>query len=110
MSAAFFDELEAEIRDKNGTWVQVRKRNETFDHLRMQRALMLRLGVFRVDDWDKVPMWFAPVAQNTMAITKEDRREVQANTTTPSNPGELKRPYPAPARRKRPRRSSVAAL
>ena len=110
VSAAFFDELEAEIRDKNGTWVQVRKRNETFDHLRMQRALMLRLGVFRVDDWDKVPMWFAPVAQNTMAITKEDRREVQANTTTPSNPGELKRPYPAPARRKRPRRSSVAAL
>lgn len=112
VSSAFFDELEAEIRNKNGTWEQMRKRNETFDHLRMQRALMLRLGVFKVDDWAKVPPWFKPVVENNMAITKQDRREVQANpmlapaerTQQPSQAL-----YPAP-RRKRARRSSVAAL
>lgn len=112
VSAAFFDELEAEVRDKSGTWVQMRKRNETFDHCRMQRALMLRLGVFKIDDWDTVPPWFKPVAQNSMAISRQDRREVQANTTV-SNSAELKpqQPlYPAPQRRKRLRRSSVAAL
>ena len=111
VSAAFFDELEAEIRNKDGTWSKVRARNETFDHLRMQRALLLRLGVFKVDDWSKVPPWLAPVKQNAMAITRQDRREVQANTTLqPTEQVRQAAPtlYPAPQRRKR--RSSVAAL
>ena len=111
VSAAFFDELEAEIRNKDGTWTKVRARNETFDHLRMQRALLLRLGVFKVDDWSKVPPWLAPVKQNAMAITRQDRREVQANTTLqPTEQVRQAAPtlYPAPQRRKR--RSSVAAL
>lgn len=35
LSQAFFDELSSEVRDKNGTWRQIRKRNETFDLCRM---------------------------------------------------------------------------
>lgn len=111
VSAAFFDELEAEVRNKDGTWSKMRARNETFDHLRMQRALLLRLGVFRVTDWDKVPGWLAPIEGNTMAISKQDRREVQANrTVSPDERTQRSNPqmYPAPQRRRR--RASVAAL
>lgn len=111
VSAAFFDELEAEVRGKDGRWVQMRARNETFDHLRMTRALLLRLGVYKVDDWDKVPPWFAPAERNSMAITKQDRREVQANqTVTPTDSVKVSAPALYPPVRRRLRRSSVAAL
>lgn len=96
--------MEAEIRNKDGTWTKVRSRNETFDHLRMQRALLLRLGVFKIDDWDKVPPWFAPIERNSMAITRQDRREVQANQVlVPTEQVRQAAPslYPVPQRRRR---------
>ncbi|WP_315127221.1 terminase gpA endonuclease subunit [Comamonas antarctica] len=109
VTQAFFDELEAEVRGLDGTWTKIRARNETFDHCRMQRALMLRLGIYRVDNWDVVPARLAPLAKNSMTVTREDRKALQANT--PTRP-EVARPTPPPvvAPRRRARRSSMAAL
>ena len=108
VSDAFFDELEAEVRGADGVWTKLRARNETFDHCRMIRALMIHLGVFRVKDWAVVPPGFAPLERNSMLVTAIDRREQQQNTTVADTSA---RPalYPAPVRRK-PRRSSVASL
>ena len=108
VSDAFFDELEAEVRGPTGTWSKLRARNETFDHCRMIRALMIHLGVFRVSNWDSVPARFAPLARNSMLVAREDRREQQRNTTVVDTnaPQTL---YPLPQRR-RARRSSVASL
>jgi len=108
VSAAFFDELEAEVRGKDGAWRKLRARNETFDHCRMQRALLHRLGVFKVEDWARVPAWLAPFEKNAMAITRQDRREVQANEIV-SQPSAVSLPARPPTKR-RARRSSVAAL
>lgn len=108
VSEAFFDELEAEVRGLDGVWTKVRARNETFDHCRMQRALMLRLGVFKVVDWTSVAPWLAPLDQNSMTVTRDDRREMQSNTRVePVQSGEP-RLYQQPVRRKR--RSSQASL
>lgn len=105
---AFFDELEAEIRGKGGVWTQVRKRNETFDHCRMQRALHLRLGIYRVDNWNMVPATLAQLPQNSMVVTKETRREVKENeVVTPPPVADEVQARPVYRRQ---RRSSVAAL
>lgn len=110
VTTAFFDELEAEIRSKGGTWTKVRKRNETFDHCRMQRALHLRLGIYRVSDWTVVPDALAPLPRNSMTLTREDRRAMQENERIPEAPAErVVRPV-AKQPQKRARRASVAAL
>lgn len=77
---AFFDELSAEVRDANGTWRKVRKRNESFDLCRMIRAGLLRLGLDKVMDWNAVPPWLAPLDRNSEIVLREVRREMQENT------------------------------
>lgn len=79
LPAAFFDELGAEVREKNGTWKKIRKRNESFDLCRMIRVGMLALGLDKLRNWDVVPGWLKPLAENTEIITKEERRALQAN-------------------------------
>lgn len=75
---AFFDELSAEVRGKNGTWTQIRKRNEAFDLCRMIRAGMLYLGLDKVN-WSNPPKWLLPLDEgNTEVITSEERRTLQA--------------------------------
>jgi phage terminase large subunit GpA-like protein len=76
---AFFDELGAEVREKNGTWKQVRKRNESFDLCRMIAAGLLNLGLDKIRDWNVVPAWLAPLDQNEDVITVEDRRAMKEN-------------------------------
>ena len=77
---AFFDELSAEVRDANGVWRQVRKRNESFDLCRMIRAGMLRLALDKVHDWNTVPAWLAPLERNSEIVLRETRRAMQENT------------------------------
>ena len=100
---AFFDELNAEVRNKVGVWQQIRSRNEAFDLCRMIRVGMLFLGLDKVRDWDVVPDWLKPLPENSETITKEQRRELQANTVIQV----LKDDEPvisvAPKRRARPR-------
>lgn len=86
LPAAFFDELGAEIRDVNGTWRKVRKRNEAFDLCRMIRAGMLRLGLDKITDWQVVPAWLAPLDSNSEIVARADRQAMQENTVILQQP------------------------
>jgi phage terminase large subunit GpA-like protein len=108
VSDAFFDELEAEVRGADGVWTKLRARNETFDHCRMIRALMIHLGVFRVKDWALVPAGFAPLERNSMLVAADDRREQQQNTTVADT--SVRQPLHLPPPKRKARRSSVASL
>lgn len=100
---AFFDELEAEVRDKNGVWRQVRKRNESFDLCRMIRAGLLSLRIDEVKDWSAVPPWLAPLAQNSEVVTTQDRRDMKENEVVhvPATPARIVPPR-RPRRHARP--------
>ena len=107
LTAAFFDELAAEVRNKNGTWMQVRKRNESFDLCRMIRAGLLRLGIDKIKDWSLVPGWLRPLDKNTEIVSTEDRREAKANA--PVQPVEMPEVRVIPPRTARkPRRSAAS--
>lgn len=95
---AFYDELGAEIRRENGVWEKIRKRNESFDLCKMIHALILILGIDRVEDWsmDAVPAWLRPLSANDHIITAETRRELQANTPIVVKPAAV---APQPRRR-----------
>lgn len=86
LPASFFDELKAEVRQLNGTWAKIRKRNESFDLCRMIRAGMLRLGLDKIRDWGAVPAWIAPLDLNSEVISAHDRREMKSNETEPNYP------------------------
>lgn len=77
INQAFFDELKAEVRQENGTWTQIKKRNESFDLARMIHAGLLRLGVDKKSFWDSTPDWAKPLAENRELITVEARREMK---------------------------------
>lgn len=95
---AFHDELfKSEVRGKNGTWEQVRKRNEAFDLAVYVRAGCLRLGVDKIKDWHRPPAWAAPLEFNRELVTREERVEMK----------EQARAMPAPV--ERPRRARRAA-
>ena len=109
---SFFDELKAEVRAANGTWKQIRKRNESFDLCRMIRAGMLKLGLDKVGDWNRVPAWIAPLELNSEVVTTEDRRDMKANTeTSPTEAVEVAQPAVkvVPPRTARRARRSVAS-
>lgn len=98
LPASFFDELGAEVRNKDGTWMQVRKRNESFDLCRMIRAGLLKLGLDKIKDWAKVPAWLGPLAANSGVITVEDRREMKANESVEPPPPAVEPLLPPRAR------------
>lgn len=110
VTQAFFDELKAEVRGKNGTWQKVRKRNETFDLCRMIRAGMLSLKLDKVKDWNAVPPWLAPLEMNSLIVTREERQEMKQNVRVEAPPEPEPTPAPvrvvAPLPRRRPRRSA----
>lgn len=80
LHASFFEELQAEVRTKEGTYKQVRKRNEAIDLCCYGRAASLRLGVDKIKDWAKAPRWAQVLSRNSEMITVEDRREMKENT------------------------------
>jgi phage terminase large subunit GpA-like protein len=97
LSPAWFDEFTAEVRNEDGTWTQIRTRNESFDLCCYGQAgdLVLKIDTWR--DWDNVPSWAAPLDEaNSNLITREERREMQDNdrvatTPVPSRPTEAPR-------------------
>ena len=99
ITAAFFDELKAEVRNVDGTWTQVRKRNESFDLCKMIHACLLTLSVERKGFWDTPPEWAKPLADNSELVTAEARREMKANMPVEQLPDAPA--APAPARRER---------
>lgn len=86
---SFFDELRSEVRNKDGSWTQVRKRNESVDLCCYNRAISLRLGVDKIKNWDNAPKWAQPLARNSELITVEDRRDTQSNVLISSVPVEV---------------------
>lgn len=75
---SFFDELQSEVRNPDGTWTQIRKRNESFDLLAYCEAGCLRLGADKIN-WDRPPDWAKPLSENSERITRDDRRDLQKN-------------------------------
>lgn len=71
---AFFDELHAEVRNENGVWQQIKKRNETFDLCYMILAGCNMLGVDKREFWNDPPGWAAEWVRNSEIITPEVRR------------------------------------
>lgn len=59
LGAAFWDEMRSEVRQPNGTWKKIRKRNEAIDLAAMIRAGALWLGADRLN-WDSPPAWAHP--------------------------------------------------
>ena len=102
------DELEAEVRAANGTWQQIRKRNESFDLCRMVRAGLLSLAVDKIKDWNAVPAWLAPLDKNSEVVTVEDRRAMKENEFVAPVPAEPVVRVVAPTRR--PRRHAYANI
>lgn len=101
LPASFYDELQSEVRNPNGTWSQVRKRNESLDLLRMAHAALLSLGVDKIKDWSKVPAWLAPLDQNSEIVSTEDRRAMKENTVIPQEPPPVRVLAPATRRKRR---------
>lgn len=105
LNPSFFDELDSEARNRNGTWYQVRPRNESWDLCRMMMAGMLRMGLDKIKDWNVVPAWLAPLDRNSEIVAREDRRAAQENSViAPPPDGEVRVLRP----QRRPRRSAVA--
>lgn len=82
LAQAFFDEMQAEVRNENGTWEQVKPRNETWDHLKMHWAGYMRLGADKIKDWSNTPEWAAPLERNSEVITSDQRRAMQEAAKT----------------------------
>jgi phage terminase large subunit GpA-like protein len=102
---AFFDELKAEVRQSNGTWAKIRKRNESFDLCRMIRAGMLRLGLDKIRDWSSVPAWLAPLAQNSEIMSATDRRVMKEDEAVEIEEPKAAEVVRVVTRQKKPRRS-----
>ncbi len=75
---AFFDELKAEVRNENGVWEQIKKRNEAFDLCYMIRALCMMLKADTKEFWASPPSWAREHALNSETFTPEERREMKA--------------------------------
>lgn len=97
-----FDELtKSEIRNKDGTWTQIRARNEQLDCMYYVRALCAMLGMDKVKFWESPPAWALPVDRNTNTMTRAERVEMKDNQLV----GYVAAPPPAPPKKYR-RRSA----
>lgn len=81
---AWFDELASEVRQPNGVYKQIRARNETPDLLKYCRVACMRLGADKPKFWENPPDWAKQLSQNSMVITREMRREMQAGNAEPA--------------------------
>lgn len=76
----FYDELRAEVRQSDGKWKPIRKRNEALDLWVMIWSLAYLLGpgdTRRKFNWDNPPSWAAPLMQNSELMRKDQRIEMK---------------------------------
>lgn len=105
VTQAVWDELEAEVRNSDGTYTQVKKRNEWHDLFRMLYAGILRFKIDKITDWNSVPPWLAPLDSNSEIMFADDRRAMQADPVVlPPAAPQIIRP------RTRARRSTAPAM
>jgi phage terminase large subunit GpA-like protein len=100
------------VRQENGTWKQIRKRNEAFDLLVYCEAGCLRLGADRIKWNEVVPEWARALFENSDRITRDERREMQENEQIAQVPAPQVAPAPLepPRRTLRPRVSRSSYL
>lgn len=98
VSQAVWDELEAEVRNADGTYTQVKKRNEWHDLFRMQIAGELRLKLDKVQDWNNVPDWLKPLSANSELMYSEDRRAMREDVERVVQSQPVVRPTTRPRR------------
>lgn len=95
LPAAFYDELKAEIRQKNGVWKQIRARNESLDLCYYIRAGLLRMGYDKIN-WtleDKaLPTWCRTLEANSERIMADDRKALQENVPLVEKVGQTAAP------------------
>jgi phage terminase large subunit GpA-like protein len=82
LNSNHFEQLKAEIRLPDGTYLKRKKRNEAFDLSAYITAACFLLGVEKID-WRSPPKWAAPLSENCDVIMSEERRRLQASTSTP---------------------------
>lgn len=76
----WFEELFAERRNADGTYTQLRARNESFDLSYYAIAGYLKLKADGKTFWRAPPKWALPLDEaNAEIITRVQRREIQAN-------------------------------
>lgn len=65
-----FDELVAEVKDPKHGWKPSHRgaKNETWDLLNYDRAMLIPLGIERPGFWDDPPAWARPWDQNSLVI------------------------------------------
>lgn len=81
ITQAFFDELHAEVRQDDGTWMQIKPRNESLDLCCMILVGCMLLGTDkRRDFWQSSPAWAVPWVDggNSEIVTPEQRRDERA--------------------------------
>lgn len=99
-SASVIEELHAEVRNPDGTWTQIRARNETLDLMVYVRALMVMLGMDKRTFWQAPKAWAGRLdASHPDVVTREVRREMQANARVASPTPEDGEKKPRAARR-----------
>lgn len=105
---SWWDEFGAEVRNEDGTWTQIRARNEAFDHCQYTVAGWVMLGVekWTPERWLASPAWAAPLAHgNANVMTRDERRDMRENERVATAPvvvapqPELQRPQAAFGRR-----------
>jgi len=88
LGAYFWDEMRAEIREPNGKYRKIRKRNEAIDLCAMIWAGALHLGADRIN-WDAPAQpWAKPIEHNSERESSDERRERKPENKT--------RPAPKP--------------
>jgi len=84
LPSAFFDELKAEIRGKDGKWKKIRESmaNEALDLWVYVLAVCHVLGPANAQksfNWHNPPTWALPLdAGNSQVMTRDERREMKA--------------------------------
>ncbi|OEY68010.1 hypothetical protein BG841_10320 [Marinobacter sp. X15-166B] len=80
LGAAFWDEMRAEVREANGKWRKVRRRNEAIDLCAMIWAGALHLGADRIN-WDAPTQpWARPIEHNSERESTDERRARKPGT------------------------------
>lgn len=77
LSPTFFDELQSEVRNPDGSYTQVKPRNEGLDCAYYVRALCMMVGCDRRGFWVNPPDWALPLALNSEAMSPQERREMK---------------------------------
>ncbi|MGL5285667.1 MAG: terminase gpA endonuclease subunit [Aeromonas sp.] len=77
---SYFDELVAEERDLQGKWEKVSPRNEAFDLMAYEWAMLIQLKADKITDWDNPPPWAETIDNNPEVLASPSSGEPAPKT------------------------------